>query len=159
MEQPVAVRLGRRALIRLALLAVTLLAPPIRQSDMRDRFHIKWEAERAGVDPRLALAFAWVETQTNTDPRVRDRTCWYPGYRSRDCAIGRFQIKPSTARTRCPGDDVKTYRGNVACFLKMLSEDVMRFGLRKAIRTYNHSDDYVASILTAVGEQAIEEAA
>lgn len=101
------------------LLAQLLLMP--------DAPHLRYEARRHGLPEMAVLSVAWTETRANTNPRVRG-VGW---------EWGRFQIKESTARVRCPGMNVRRYRGNVACFIKMFTEDAAQFGVIEAICVHN----------------------
>jgi len=60
-------------------------------------------------------------------------------HHERDCEVGRFQIKPSTARRRCPGKDIFTYNGNILCFFQMFWDDKQRGGTEFAIKHHNGS--------------------
>ncbi len=85
-------------------------------------------AERAGVPPAFALSMAWEETRSNVSPSVRGAHHEW----------GRFQIQPATAASRCPGLDIRTYDGNVACAMKMLRADWERHRLwRTVARAHN----------------------
>lgn len=87
-------------------------------------------SEAAGVPAAFTYAVAWEETRNNADPSIRGAHGEY----------GRFQIKLTTARVRCPGLNVKEYYDNLACFLRMSREDWMRSGSwRTAARTHNGS--------------------
>jgi hypothetical protein len=119
----------------------------------RDAAHLRLAARAAGVDERMVLAVAYVETRRNLDPRVLDQTC---AHISRDCAVGRFQIKPSTARLRCPEENIRTYKGNVACFLKMFRVDVAQVGPVQAVFVQNHGDQYVRDVFAVVGVLSLE---
>lgn len=99
-----------------------------------DSFHLRWEAVRAGLPPLRVEAIARAETECNLDPRVLGRACRRT---PRACDRGRFQIRPATAHLRCPGLDTRTYRGNVACALWVLSEDRERYGPTDAIVRFN----------------------
>ena len=99
-----------------------------------DSFHLRYEARAVGLPDRRVEAIARVETACNLNPRLRAHDCRAP---RRDCEVGRFQIKPSTARQRCSCVDVRTYRNNVACFLLTFAEDRARFGLTDATVRHN----------------------
>ncbi len=92
-----------------------------------DNFHLQYAAEHAGLPPERVVAIASVETRCNLSPRVRGRAGEW----------GRFQIRVSTARRRCPGLNIRRYRGNVACFLVMFGQDVRRFGVTDATVRHN----------------------
>ena len=104
---------------------------------MPDRFHLSRLADSAGLPPAMVLAIAYVETRNNVHPAVRGAH----GER------GRMQIKPSTAAERCPGLDIDTYKGNIQCSLRILSEDVRAFGPVAAIQRYNGNGE--ASVANA----------
>lgn len=139
-----------------------------------------------GVNPRVALAVAWEETAANIDPKVRGHHCWYSVridsddwvlnahevvvrrtdalwlvHHEQNCEVGRFQIKPSTARLRCPGLDVFTYGGNLACFAQMFAADAKTRGTLYAIRHHNgagpRADAYVQRVLRTVGWLTVTE--
>lgn len=160
-------------MIATAHLALMLLVG-VPQPHWPDRYHLVITSLAAGVDPRVTLGVAWVETRANLQTSVRDHTCWYREqvyipdsagaetrryiyHHARDCAVGRFQIRPSTARRRCPGLNVFRYRDNLACFLTMMQQDVPATGIERAIWTYNHSDAYVTDVLAVVGHLALAE--
>jgi|SRR5690348_15338398 len=151
-----------------------------------DRAQLTALADSAHIDRRAVLAIAWEETATNLDPLVRGHHCWYTvpahwehwtvsrlfslqdstlvprhAHHERNCEVGRMQIKPSTARLRCPSLDIFTYEGNLACFAKMFTEDVEIGSPLSAIRHHNGSgvqaDAYVQRVLRTVGWLAITE--
>lgn len=151
------------------LLAALLFSPP----HWPDRAHLD---SVAGRDSLVALAVAWQESGANLNPRLRGHHCWYsylqyniPAHQDTnvvvthksvvhheaDCEVGRFQIKPSTARRRCPGLNVWTYDGNVRCFVHMLEEDAAAGGMLYAIRHHNGSGpraaDYLQRVLATIG--------
>jgi hypothetical protein len=102
-----------------------------------DDFHLRYEADHAAYTPPMesrAAAIARVESACNLSPKLRAHAC--QSHR-RDCEVGRFQIRPSTARRRCVGLNIRTYHGNVDCFLKVFGEDVDRLGLTDATVRYN----------------------
>lgn len=130
-------------------------------------------ADSAAIDRRVVLAIAWEETADNTDPRVRGHHCWY-SYRSfvpnpvtggtdtvrvthheADCEVGRYQIKPSTARFRCRDLNVFTYDGNLACFARMFAQDAAKGGNLYAITRHNgagpRAAQYLDRVLTTIG--------
>ncbi len=95
-----------------------------------DSFHLQWEAAHESTFPPARFAaIARVESGCSMNPRLRGH--------ARE--IGRFQIQPVVARHRCPALDVRTYRGNVACALRILEENMWRMGLTDATRRYNGS--------------------
>lgn len=96
-------------------------------SAMPDAPHLRATADSAGVPRGGLLGMAYMETRNNLKPGVRG-----PGGE-----WGRFQIKLATARARCPGMDVKTYDGNVACVAKMFGEDVPQYGVEPALCVHN----------------------
>jgi len=133
-----------------------------------------------GVEPRAALAIAWEESAANLDPKLRGHHCWYSVRLDSDewvlnahewvvrradalwlvhhepnCEVGRYQIKPSTARLRCPGTDVFTYSGNLACFAQMFAEDTRMGGTLYAIKRHNgrgdQADAYLKRVLSTIG--------
>ncbi len=123
-----------------------------------DRFHLRFIARDAGLPPLVVEAIAEQETAGNLDPAIRGHAC-----RGRqDCDVGRFQIKPSTAAARCPGVDVRTYRGNTECFLAMFGQDARAHGVRYAIRHHNgngpSSVAYARQVLERVGRLYVEDA-
>jgi len=104
------------------LLALALRCP--------DSFHLQYVAAQDSILPPARFeAIAWVESGCNLSPRLRGKLH----------EIGRFQITPSVARKRCPGTDVRVYRGNVQCALRILEENTWRLGLTDATRRYNGS--------------------
>src|SRR5207247_666636 len=96
-----------------------------------DQAHLTALADSANVYAPAVLAIAWEETRTNMNPHVRGHHCWWSlrlsdstlvVHHEKNCEVGRFQIKPSTARHRCTGLNIWTYEGNVRCSIKMLAE-------------------------------------
>jgi hypothetical protein len=113
---------------------------------------------------------ACMESGDNLSPRLRGHRCWwsldlsdpsvtevlvFPGekvvrahghtwllHHEPSCEVGRFQIKPTTARLRCPGVNVFTREGNYQCFFTMFSEDMRARGLSYAIRHHNGAGDH-----------------
>lgn len=75
-----------------------------------DAATIRVYSEAAGVPYVFAYAIAWEETRNNVSPTTRS----YMG------AVGRFQIMPATAKASCPGLNIYTSSGNLACFLKLV---------------------------------------
>lgn len=96
-----------------------------------DDAHLRYLAHRDSLPAARVLSIARVESGCNLNPKLRAHAS------TRDREVGRFQIKPSTARMRCPGVNVFTYAGNVACFLKMFREDVRGFGVTDATVRHN----------------------
>jgi len=95
-----------------------------------DAFHLRWVAARESTFPPARFAaIAQVESGCNLSPRLRGRLH----------EIGRFQITPAVARHRCPETDARVYRGNVACALRILEENMRHLGLTDATRRYNGS--------------------
>jgi hypothetical protein len=95
-----------------------------------DAFHLRWVAARESTFPPARFAaIAQVESGCNLNPRLRGALH----------EIGRFQITPGVARRRCPGTDVRVYRGNVSCALRILEENMWHLGLTDATRRYNGS--------------------
>jgi len=80
-------------------------------------------------------------------------------YRDPNCEVGRFQIKPSTARLRCPGWNVFTYGGNLQCFAIMFGADTDAGGTLYAIRRQNGkggaADAYLRRVLATIGWMTI----
>jgi len=110
-------------MIAAALLAAAALHCP-------DSFHLQYVAAQDSIFPPARFeAIARVESGCNLSPRLRGKLH----------EIGRFQITPSVARHRCPETDVRTYKGNVACALRILEENMWHLGLTDATRRYNGS--------------------
>lgn len=126
------------------MIATLLVWHALAVGVMPDRFHLTRLADSAGVPAAAVLAIAWQETRANLDPKVRGAA----GER------GRFQIKPGTAARRCRGLDIRTYRGNVQCFLSMFKEDMHRLGVVGAIRAHNGrghgTEPYVREVLATM---------
>jgi hypothetical protein len=101
-------------------------------------------SEAARVPTFFTFAIAWRETRNNASPASRGKLG----------EVGRFQILPRTARTRCPKIDVREYEGNLACFLKMAGEDGARCrnDWRCAARIHNGSWAYADSVMADVRE-------
>jgi len=110
-----------------------------------DRYHLSRGLGVYGLEPRWVLAVAQAETGANASPRVRAHGC-----RGRNCAVGRFQILPSTARQRCPGFNIYEYHDNVACFLWMFSRDVIEGGVPLALRRQNPDPEYAVRALAVM---------
>ena len=94
-------------------------------------------ADAAHVPRAPVLAIAWIESGDNLNPALRGHTCWNARVHHGDCEWGRFQIKPSTARQRCPGLDITTVHGNYVCFFVMFREDWAQYGPLEAIRRHH----------------------
>src|SRR3989442_6143410 len=99
---------------------------------------LAWEESGTNLDPRLRGHRCWYQVRARTDTTVTveaRRMIWSTysdtitritrragvTHHERDCEVGRFQIKPSTARQRCPAIAVSTYAGNLACFAQMFA--------------------------------------
>lgn len=138
-----------------------------------DSVQLRQVAVAANVPYAVVAAIALEETGANLSPTLRGHYCWY-GYKSlvvnpvsngidtvrvvhheKDCEVGRFQIKPSTAKGRCVGLNIWTYDGNIACFTKMFGEDTRRLGVIAAITKHNGSGlkarEYTQRVLATVG--------
>src|SRR4029077_19542276 len=120
---------GDRLMLAILALALALRCP--------DAFHLRYEAARAGLPPAAVLAVAEVESDCDVRPTLRGHYCWWRGHHPRNCEVGRFQIKPSTARARCPGFNVFHYEDNVECFLWMFKRDTLTGGLFFAVEHQN----------------------
>lgn len=108
-------------------------------------------SEAAGIPYVFTYAVAWRETRNNPSPDVR-------GARGE---IGRFQVMPATAKSRCGGLDVRTPEGNLACFLRMARADLAgrcAGDFRCAARVHNgpgwaserYADNVMADVKTLV---------
>jgi hypothetical protein len=124
---------------------------------MPDLHYLIHQADSAGLKRSLVLTLAWVESRDNVSPALRGHHCWNAKVHEVNCEIGRFQIKPKTAQARCPGDDIRTYKGNVHCALRMLAEDG---GGVRAVQTYiglgkgaAWRDHYTTTVLAEIGRQ------
>lgn len=115
-----------------------------------DRHYLAHRAKDAGVSPRIVLAIAYAETRNNLTPTVRGR----------HGEVGRFQIKLTTAAERCAGVNVRTYKGNVDCFLEMFASDVRRLGTLRAIEHHNgrgpQARAYTQAVLATVGKWSVQ---
>lgn len=113
--------------------AVAVAAPPEAVDTLlaSDAATLRVWSEAAGVPYVHTWALAYEETRRNTSP----------GTRGGHGEWGRFQILPSTAKSRCGNLDTRTYYGNLACFLKMTREDALRCrgDYRCAARIHNGS--------------------
>ena len=109
------------------------------------------------------LAIAWIESRTDTNPHLRAHYCWNAQRHSPDCEVGRFQIKPSTAKVDCPGLDIFTTFGNHACFFTRFDETLIRgHSVREAIRRHHGGTPagnatYLAKIEHIVTELGLNE--
>jgi len=93
-----------------------------------DALALKTLSDSVGVPAFVTWAVANEETRHNTNPRVRGLSG----------EVGRFQIKPATARALCPRDNIFVWRGNTKCFLKMARGDFEATGSwRAAIARHN----------------------
>lgn len=94
----------------------------------KDAIALKQLADSVGVPAVVVWAVAHEETRHNTSPLVRGAAGEW----------GRFQIKAATAKSGCPGLNVRTWRGNTLCFLKMTKADFEATGSWKvAIARHN----------------------
>jgi hypothetical protein len=128
-------------------------------------------ADSAHIDERATLAIAWEESRDNLNPHLRGHHCWYSymtvsgdsvrvrHHHDPDCEVGRFQIKPSTARRRCPGLDIFTYGGNTRCFAKMFAADAAYRDIAYAITHHNgrgpRAREYLNRVLAVIGWIAV----
>lgn len=110
---------------------------------MPDSPHLRYLARSAGLDGRVVESVAWHESRNELRPRLRGEAGEW----------GRFQILPRTARRRCPALDVRTYKGNTQCFIKMFSEDTARHGTVFALHQQNHSTAYAERVLADALEE------
>lgn len=109
-------------------------------------------ADVAHVPHGPVAAIAWLETRDNMDSAVRGHHCWHDrgervsamdtvhwatSVHTPNCEVGRFQIKPSTARARCPNLDIFTRQGNYICFFWMFHQDFDRYGAMEAIKRHH----------------------
>lgn len=127
------------------------------------RGHACWYVIKARVDTAVAFetrAILWVKSSVvDTVVTITHR----PGvvHHEKNCEVGRYQIKPSTARRRCPELDVFTYGGNLACFVRMFKEDADGDGKLYAITHHNGSGakarEYLDRVLRTVGRIALAE--
>lgn len=122
----------------LSVAAVVWLALP-------DAWYLQRQAERAGLPREVLWAVAWQETRANLDPRVRGPH----GER------GRFQIMAATARRWCADLDIRTYKANVQCAVRILTRLQAEHGIVEAVRRYNGSGPrsraYLAEVMQTVG--------
>lgn len=163
-------RIASWLLVAFLVLMVTLLAAAALHGQTRrwpDRVHLVALADSAGIDAPAALAIAWEESAANLNPHLRGHHCWYTTYaevgdltvtvqhHEHDCEVGRYQIRPSTARLRCPGLNILTYAGNTRCFATMFADDVRQQGRLYAIKHHNghgaKADAYLKRVLLTVG--------
>ena len=102
-----------------------------------DFVQLQHEAAETLTPGAPVLAIAWVESAADTNPHLRAHYCWNARRHDADCEVGRFQIKPSTAKHDCPGLDVFTTYGNHACFFSRFGHTLGRYGIREAIREHH----------------------
>lgn len=139
------------------LLALVLVIP-----HWVDKRQLGALALTAGLPEAVVLAMAWQESGSNLNPALRGHHCWNEtvGHLA-DCEVGRFQIKPSTGKARCPEFNVFTYRGNLDCFAKAFGEDYRVYGFSGAIERWNagggHAPEYLEDVLAAVGWITLKE--
>lgn len=98
-----------------------------------DDFFLKSVARQAAISPTRFEAVARVESGCNLNPRLRGHHC----LTLRDCEIGRFQIKPSTARLRCRGLNIRRYHDNVVCAAVILQQNIRSRGMVDGTRVFN----------------------
>lgn len=104
-------------------------------------------ADSAQVPHEIAWAVAWQESRHNLNPALRGRAG----------EVGRFQLMRATARALCPGLNIYTYTGNVACGLRYLRSQYERTGSwSRAIRAYQcpackHATAYERSVVSKIG--------
>lgn len=131
-----------------------------------DKRFISRMADSLGVDTNLSLAVAWQESGGNLNPSLRGHHCWHGVSTAvdgtvigavylADCEVGRYQIKPSTAKARCRGLNIWKYRDNVICGLLILKGNLLKYGVVEAVERYNGSGplarNYAKSIFQVVG--------
>lgn len=156
--------MGPLILVIVALLfAPPTPVPPSAQHDpvphlaqrLPDAHYLQHVADSAGLKRSLVWAVAWTESRGNLNPKLRGHHC-----KARpNCEVGRFQIKPVTAAYRCPKINTRTYKGNVACAMKMLAEDG---GGERALRRWigtglgaQYQRAYVDKVMALVGRMEV----
>jgi soluble lytic murein transglycosylase-like protein len=112
--------------------------------DLPDETFITEQAKLAKVPSDIALAIAWMETRTNTNPNVRGRAG----------EVGRFQI--GAASWLCRDLAITQYEPNVSCGLRVLRYLYDKHGSwAEAIRRYNGSGPksraYASTALAYIG--------
>jgi len=115
----------------------TFVQVPLDSGASRDAPTLALWSEAAGVPVLLTEAVAWTESGRNLDPLLRGAAG----------EVGRFQIKPSTARLRCPRQNITTARGNLTCFLRIVRRDYATCGgdWRCTIARYNGAGPMAAA--------------
>ncbi len=138
--------------------------------DPKVRGHHCWYTLRERTDTVRTVSFRsilWIKA-TDADTLIEIRRRLRIVHHEKNCEVGRMQIKPSTARIRCPGKDIFTYDGNLACFAKMFAEDAqmgntLYGGTIWAIRHHNgagpQADAYVKRVLQTIGWLTVTEGA
>lgn len=98
-------------------------------------------ADSAVVPRAVVWAVAFKETRQNLNPLIRGRLCvqQHPRTWRAVCEAGRMQLRPATARVRCPGVNILLYEHNIRCGVKILAEDGATYGWPEALRRYNGS--------------------
>jgi len=139
--------------------------------DQRAVLAIAWEETADNIDPRVRGHHCWYvippradTVWTRTWPHILepsrpviDTVIVIPRrtHHEPDCEVGRFQIKPSTARFRCPNLNVFTYDGNLTCFARMFAQDAAKGGNLYAITRHNGAGakaaEYLGRVLKTVG--------
>lgn len=161
-------------IVTLLLLQQILVPDSARLQRLADSIDVKYAA---------VAALAHEESVENLDPALRGHHCWWSAradsipanvdvngherpwlskrgvlyliHHEPNCEVGRFQIKPSTAKGRCPGLNIWLYDGNLACFAIMFAEDVRKKDVFYAITHHNGSGpkarEYLQRVLSTVG--------
>jgi len=132
----------------------TLAPLPADSAAARDAPTLALWSEAAGVPTLLTEAVAWTESGRSLDPTLRGAAG----------EVGRFQIKPATARERCPRQNIMTYHGNLACYLRMMRENYAACrDWRCAIARYNGQGPaaaaYAGRVLAFVERRVLAEVA
>jgi hypothetical protein len=109
-------------------------------------------SEAAGVPALVTVTVAWTESGRNLDPTLRGAAG----------EVGRFQIRPSTARERCPRQNIDTYHGNLVCFLRLMRENYATCReWRCALAAYNGRGPaaaaYAARVFALVRQRVLAE--
>uniref|UniRef100_A0A6M3KXQ1 Putative transglycosylase n=1 Tax=viral metagenome TaxID=1070528 RepID=A0A6M3KXQ1_9ZZZZ len=110
------------------------------------------------VPPNLMWAIAYVESRHNLDPSLVAHGC-----ASSNCAVGRMQIKPNTAKRYCPRLDIYTYYGNIKCSARILRAHYAATGSWDLAAAWYHSrtpevhEPYLERVLRRMGRYSYTE--
>lgn len=117
------------------------------RTGLPDALHLARLADSVGIPVELSWAMAWEESRTNLNPKLRGRHAEW----------GRYQVRENGSvgrRCRALGLNVRTYAGNTRCHALVMKEFIDRYGMSRAIETWNGSGPLARAYRTRVAATA-----